>query len=318
MKQLVLGNSNLRVSQLCLGTMNFGSRDSKATAFAVLDAFSEAGGNFIDTANTYAHWIEGCIGGEAELAIGEWLKRTRKRSDMIIATKVGMAYGSVPEGLRESQIIAECDKSLKRLAVDTIDLYYAHIDDRSTPLHETLGAFERLIREGKVRAIGASNFRTWRVERSRNICNTNNWSSYCCIQQRYSYVRPKSGAQFTPQIFADDETIDYCLATGLTLVAYSPIERGAYQREDRKFPAQFLGHENADRLSVLESVCHEVDASPNQVVLAWMLNGDMPVMPVIGLSSKEQLTEAIQAANLQLSREHMDRLNSARTWGTAW
>jgi aryl-alcohol dehydrogenase-like predicted oxidoreductase len=205
MRQLTLGKGGPRVSEFCLGAMYFGTRNDRAESFALLDQFMDAGGNFIDTANIYAHWVEGGKGGESETMLGAWMRARGNREQCFIASKVGFAYPGIQPGLRAEQIEAECHKSLKRLGVDTIDLYYAHVDDRQTPLEETLAAFDSLIRAGKVRFIGASNYLAWRLERARWISQTQEWAAYCCIQQRYTYLRPKPGADFDPQISANDD-----------------------------------------------------------------------------------------------------------------
>jgi aryl-alcohol dehydrogenase-like predicted oxidoreductase len=140
------------------------------------------------------------------------MRERKNRAQMFIATKVGFGYPGVEQGLRAHQIETECEGSLKRLGIDTIDLYYAHVDDRNTPQEETLEAFDRLVKAGKVRLIGASNFLAWRLEEARWVSQTHGWAEYCCIQQRHSYVRPKPGGSFAPQIAANDDLLDYCRA----------------------------------------------------------------------------------------------------------
>ncbi|HAJ36825.1 MAG TPA: aldo/keto reductase, partial [Chloroflexi bacterium] len=139
-----LGRSGVDVSMYCLGAMYFGSRNDRTTSYRMLDRYVDAGGSFIDTANIYAWWVEGCRGGESETLLGEWLRERGNRDRLFIASKVGFQYDDVTRGLSAAQIEAECDKSLRRMGIDTIDLYYAHVDDRNTPMHETMEAFDRL------------------------------------------------------------------------------------------------------------------------------------------------------------------------------
>jgi len=157
MKTVRLSNTGVAVSALCLGTDYYGSRIDPKTAYQLLDQFVDAGGTFVDTSNIYACWIPGFVGGESETTIGKWMHERRNRARMFIATKVGFSYPGATGGLRANEIERECEKSLKRLQIDAIDLYYAHCDDRQTPLEEILEAFNQLVQAGKVQFIGASN-----------------------------------------------------------------------------------------------------------------------------------------------------------------
>lgn len=318
MKTVPLGNTGVEVSAFCLGTMHFGSRESEETSYRLLDQYIEAGGSFLDTANIYSFWMPGFIGGESETLLGKWMRAHGSRSRLFIATKVGLAYPGVERGLKAHQIEAECEKSLKRLGIETVDLYYAHVDDRDSPIEETMEAFDRLVRDGKVRFIGASNFQAWRLEEARWISQIRRWAEYCCIQQRYSYVRPKPGGLFVPQVAANNDFLDYCRSRGITLLAYSPLLGGAYTRADRSFPEQYLGTDTDGRLTVLRSVADEVEATANQVVYAWMMQSDPPVIPLIAASTIEQMRENLRALDIKLGAEQMARLNSACTGGTAW
>jgi aryl-alcohol dehydrogenase-like predicted oxidoreductase len=226
----------MEVSALCLGAMYFGTRNDKTTSYRMLDQYVDAGGSFIDTANIYASWVSGYAGGESESLLGEWMKERGNRSDLFIASKVGFSYGDVPKRLTARLIEQECDRSLKRLGVDTIDLYYAHVDDYDTPLKESLEAFDRLVKAGKVRFTGASNYLAWRLERAKCVSKMNDWTQFCCIQQRYTYLRPKPGTTFAPQVAVNDDLLDYCRHNDMTLLAYSVLLSGAYTRRDRGFP----------------------------------------------------------------------------------
>ena len=309
MRTVTLGTSGAQVSALCLGAMFFGTRNDEATSFALLDQYVAAGGSFIDTANIYAHWVEGFQGGESEALLGRWLKARGNRDSIFLASKVGFNYPAAPRSLAARHIIQEAEKSLTRLGVDTLDLFYAHVDDYRTPLEETLEAFDRLVQTGKVRTIGASNYLAWRLEKARWISRTNGWAEYCCVQQRYSYLRGRRAASFEPQVEANDDLVSYTRAEGVTLLAYSALLGGAYTRSDREFGEQYLGPDSDARLAALRAVADETGATANQVVLAWMLH--QGVLPLIAASTREQLQENLDALDVTLSDEQLARLNAA-------
>ncbi len=312
MKTLQLGNTGIDVSALCLGAMYFGSRNDKATSYQLLDQYVDAGGSFIDTANIYAWWVEGFQGTESETILGEWMRERKNRSQLFIASKVGFGYGDIERGLRAKQIESECEGSLKRLGVNTIDLYYAHVDDRNTPLEETMEAFNRLVQAGKVRLIGASNYLAWRLEEARWVSQTNDWAEYCCVQQRHTYVHPKPGASFDPQIAANDDLLDYCRVRGMTMLAYSPLLSGAYStRPDRTFDEQYVGPDTDVRVAALKTVAEDVGGTLNQIVLAWMLQSDPPVIPLVAGSTLAQMKENYGALDIELSSEQMTYLDEA-------
>jgi len=311
MRTVPLGNTGVQVSVFCLGTMYFGSSTDATTSYQLLDQYVEAGGSFLDTANIYARWVPGYRGGESETLLGRWMRERNTRSKLFLASKVGFEMPDVKRGLRASQIEEECEKSLKRLGVDTIDLYYAHRDDRNTPVEETVEAFDKLVKAGKIRFIGASNFSAWRLEEARWVSQTHGWAEYCCIQQRYSYVRPKPGANFDPQVAANEDLLDYCKTRGITLLAYSPLLRGAYTRSDRPFPEQYVGPDTEARVAVLKAIAEEKKATANQIVLAWMIHSEPCVIPLVAASTTDQLRENLGALNITLDVDDMVRLNNA-------
>ena len=311
MKTTPLGTTGENVSALCLGVLYYGNRVGKALSYRLMDRYVDAGGSFFDTANIYSFWLEGFKGGESETVLGQWMADRGNRSRMFIASKVGFAYPGVERGLRARQIEAECDKSLRRLQTDVIDLYYAHVDDRTTPLEETLEAFDSLVRAGKVRYLGASNFLAWRLEKARMVSRAHGWAEYVCIQQRHTYLRPKPGASFGDQISSNDDLLDYVRSEGVSLLAYSPLLNGAYTREDRAFQAQYLGPDSEARLAVLRAVAEEVGATANQVIYAWMMQSAPPVIPLMAASNDAQMTENLGALEVELSEAQMARLNGA-------
>jgi len=311
MKKVKLGHTDEMVSTLCLGMMYLGTKQNIDESFALLDQYIEAGGNFLDTANIYAHWIPGGRGGESEICLGQWLKARGNREQVFIATKIGFPYQGVPRSLKADLIVEECNKSLQRMGIETIDLYYAHNDDRGTPLEETLEAFHRLVQAGKVRYIGASNYLAWRLEEAWWTSRQHGWPTYQCVQQRHTYIRKKHGTTFDPQVAANEDLLDYCRNREITLLAYSALLSGAYTREDRQFDDNYLGADTENRVSTLRAVAREIEATPNQIVLAWMLASDPLVLPLIAASTTEQMDENLKALDIQLTEEELARLNKA-------
>jgi aryl-alcohol dehydrogenase-like predicted oxidoreductase len=311
MKTRPLGENGFQVSAMCLGTAYFGSKTDKDTSFQLLDQYYAAGGRFLDSANCYASWAPGGSGGDSERLIGEWLQERSNRAEMFIATKVGFAYPDADPGLAAWQIEAECEKSLQRLQTDYIDLFYAHLDDRNTSLEETLQAFDKLVKSGKVRFIGASNYHAWRLEEARWISKTQGWTEFCCVQNHYTYLRPKPGAEFSYWGVGNEELFDYCRERGLAFLAYSTLLWGAYERKDRRLWDKYAGPHSKSRLGALRALAAEIESTPNQVMLAWLMQSDPPVLPVIGVSKPAQLTQNLGALELQLTPEQMQRLNQA-------
>ena len=311
MKTVPLGKSGVDVSIYSLGAMYFGSRNDRATSYRMLDRYVDAGGSFIDTANIYAWWVEGFRGGESETLMGEWLAERGHRNRLFIASKVGFQYDDVTRGLTAAQIETECNKSLRRLGVDTIDLYYAHVDDRNTPQEETLAAFDRLVRAGKVRFIGASNFLAWRLAQAHALSEQHGWPDYVCLQQRHTSLRPKPGANFDPQLSLTEELVDYCRNNQVTLLAYSSLLSGAYQRADRPVPDEYRGPDADARLAALRSVAAAHGVTPNQVILAWLVQHQPPILPVMAASTDAQMAENLAALELVLTQDELEMLDKA-------
>lgn len=311
MEHVGLGKSGLRVSSLAFGTDLIGSKIDEGTSFQLLDYFEEHGGNFIDTANMYACWLPGCHGGESEKAIGKWMKSRGNRSRMVISTKLAFDFEDCSGGLSAAEIERECERSLRKLQTDTIDIYFSHRDDRQTPLEETMEAFHRLVKAGKIRAIGASNLFVWRIAEANMLSALRGWTEYCAIEQRYTYLRPRYGADFGPQIFIGDELKEYAKAHGTALIAYSILLRGAYTRSDRELPTQFAGPDSEARLKVLREVADEAGCSPNDVVIAWMRQSSPSILPIVAASRVEQLAENIDALKIKLSEQQMQQLDTA-------
>lgn len=314
------------VSALCLGAMNFGTSTDPEVATAILDRFVAAGGTFIDTANNYSHWAGD--GGESEKLLGRWMESRGNRDQLVIATKCG-ARTTTPgnpddenwEGLGATAIDSAVKGSLARLGVDRIDLYYAHIDDRSTPLEETVGAFGRLAADDIVDLVGCSNMTSWRLERARQLAADQRVAPYSVIQQRHTYLWPKPlrgggmrrlGSPHFRHV--GTEHLDYLDEhRDVTLVAYAALLGGSYGRPERPFPAE-LGYAHPAayaRFEELRQVAQELGATPNQVVLAWLLHQDPVVIPLFGASSLGQLDEALDAVEIHMDADLMDRLDNA-------
>lgn len=310
MRTVRLGTSEALVSAQCLGTMWFGVYVPEETAFRLLDIYYDRGGRFVDTANVYATWVEGFSEPVGEPLLARWMKSRRNRAQVFLATKLGVAYQRTPGGLRAGLIQQEVEKSLRRLKTDRIDLLYAHVDDFATPQEETMRAFDALTKTGKVGYIGASNFTAWRLASSNKVAELRNLSSYCCAQSNYSFLWPKRGADFgSPP--ASTELLHYCKQSGLTLVAYWALLKGCYGRPDRGIPEQYANARNSERLQLVQRTASNKGVNGNQVVLAWMMQSDPPVIPLITGSSDEQIVQDMEAENVTLGPTEWNLLQDA-------
>jgi aryl-alcohol dehydrogenase-like predicted oxidoreductase len=311
MRKTKLGRSGLEVSPLCMGSDVLGSKHDRPTSFAVLDAFRERGGTFLDTGNFYAAWLPGCVGGESETIVGEWLKARGCRDEMVIGTKLGFDYPGSPGGLSASEIRSECDKSLNRLGTDRIDIYWAHRDDPNTSQAETMLAFDGLVRAGKVRAVGASNLRVWRIAQANEIARANGWVQYSAVEQRFTYLRPHHAADFGPQLCIGDELRAFASNSGVALVAYSVLLGGAYDKPGAVLPPQYASAEADVRIAVLKAVAAEIGATVNQVIIAWIRQQSPAILPIIAGSKPAQIAVSVDALKLALTEEQMQRLDTA-------
>ena len=311
MKKIQLSQTGVEVSCLCLGTLRFGTRNNYEQSARLMDMYVEAGGSFIDTANSYDRWCSQGKGGESQVTIGRWLRERNNRDEIFLATKVGFGYGDVPEGLAAATIIAECENSLRQLGTDRLDLFYAHHDDSNTPLAETLTAFDRLVKDGKVRFVGASNYLAWRLADADAIAAQKQLAGFTCVEQRFSYLRPGPSADFGLQRVIDENLMSYCDARGKTMLPYTPLLRGAYVRSDRPIPAPYLGADTGVRLATLREVARELGATLNQVVLAWMMQRQPPLLPVFSAGNLKQMEENLGSLDITLSTAQMERLDRA-------
>jgi aryl-alcohol dehydrogenase-like predicted oxidoreductase len=313
MQNRKLGRSGLEVSPLAFGGNVFGWTADEPTSMRLLDRFVDEGFNFIDTADMYSRWVPGHTGGESEALIGKWLAKTGKRSQVVIATKVGMEMGPDRKGLAAAYIERAVEDSLKRLQTDHIDLYQSHTDDAQTPLVETLGAYEKLIRAGKVRAIGASNYSAERFEEALAVSEKRNLPRYESIQPLYNlYDR----SDYEQKLQAA------CLKNGVGVISYfslaSGFLTGKYRSEADlgKSPRgqgvkKYLTGRGARILDALDKVAGQASATPAQVALAWLMTRPGITAPIVSASSLPQLEELFAATRLELSRDARELLNAA-------
>lgn len=313
MKKIALGQSGIEVTELGYGCMMFGAKLEEAEAHAQLDAYLERGGNMLDTANIYGRRKADGSGraGRSEEIIGTWLKDRGNRDKVVLASKVGFAYPGIEYGTSAKQIREECEKTLRRLQTDYLDLYYLHTDDIAVPMEETLAAMDALVREGKVRAIGASNFSAWRLERARQLCAANGWAQICCIQQRYSYLRPKAESVFQGQKYVTEELREYVQNTGITLLAYCPLLKGAYVNPEKPFMEQYLSEDSRRRLEALDKLAGETGYSKVQIIYYWLMHRAPGAIPLVTTTSQKQFEEAMGTLEIHLTEEQMDALTAA-------
>ena len=305
---ITLPETDLVVHELCLGSNIFGSNADEAQSHAVLDAYRNLGGNFIDTADAYNQWVEGHIGGESEKVIGSWLKKVDNRAEIVIATKVSK-MNSRP-GLSAANIFAACEESLNRLQTDYIDLYYSHGDDLDIPMEETLGAYAQLIAQGKVRYIAASNFSPERLRLSLEVSRDNNLPSYVAVQEKYNLVDRATYEGEMAQTVAE---------FGLSNIPFYGIARGFLSGKyrpgvtdvDSMRAAGALEYANEKNFAVLEaidSIAKVHNAPVSAIALAWLRSQPTVSTPIASARTVEQLHEIIQI--IELSAEELFALSA--------
>ena len=314
-----LGRTGLQVTPLCFGGNVFGWTIDEPTSFKVLDAYAEAGGNFIDTADVYSRWASGNQGGESETVTGNWMAERGNRQAMIVATKVGSPMGDGPneKGLSRGHIIAGVEASLRRLKTDYIDLYQSHIDDADTPLDETLRAYDDLVRQGKVRYIGASNYSAWRLMKSLAVSQQLNLSRYDSIQPVYSLANRAS---------FERELEPLCLAEGVGVITYSSLASGFLTGKYRRngplptsaraggIQQRYMNDKGFGIIEAVSQVAEQHDATPTQVALAWILARPGVTAPIASTTSVEQTQEMMAALDLKLNSDDLTALDRASSW----
>lgn len=312
MQQRQLGNSPLSVSPLVLGGNVFGWNVGEKRAFELLDAFVDAGGNLIDTADMYSAWVPGNRGGESETIIGKWLTHSGKRQQVLIATKVGK--WSRQPGLSPVNIRQAVEGSLKRLQTECIDLYFAHKDDADTLMADTLGEFARLLEAGKIRAIGASNFSAARVADALAVAKKHGLPRYECLQPEYNLVS-RRGYEAELEPLARDENLGvtsyYGLASGFLSGKYRSAADVVGNAVRGGSVRQYLNPHGLGVLAALDEVAAAHQATPAQVALAWLMARPGLTAPIASATSVEQLRELLGAAALSLSADEIAQLDLA-------
>ena len=328
-----LGRSGLHLFPIGLGTMQFGWSAGEDAAYSIMDAYYQAGGNFIDTADIYTTWTPGNPGGVSEEIVGRWMKARGNRDDLVVATKVRGAMGGMAdnqgrdtvhqrEGLSRRWILRACEDSLRRLQTDHIDLYQAHWVDNQTPIEETLAAFTELVQRGYVRYIGCSNYSAWRLMQALWTSDRKGLESYVSIQPEYSLLSP-TRANF------ERELQRVCVEYGLGVIPWSPLGGGMLTgkyRRGQPLPESVRADENAarrfsdrnfDTVETLEAVAARHGARPAQVALAWMLAQPAVTAPIIGANSVAQLQELLGTVELQLSPDDLAEVSKVSDWERA-
>lgn len=313
MEKRRLGRSDLMVSPLCLGGNVFGWTADETTSFKVLDAYVDAGLNFIDTADVYSTWVPGHTGGESETIIGKWMKARGNRDKLVIATKVGSEMAPDRKGLSKSYIRAAVEDSLRRLQTDTIDLYQSHRDDLDTPQQETLEAYEGLIRAGKVRAIGASNFTAARLKEALEISAKLGLPRYESLQPKYNLSdRAEYEAELEPLCRKEEVGVIpyYGLASGFLTGKYrSEADFGKSVRGGRM--AAYLDDRGRRILAALDEVSARKRATPAQIALAWLMARPGLTAPIASATSVEQVQDLVKATQVRLDDQDIAELNRA-------
>jgi len=312
MEMRKIGNTDIAIAPLVLGGNVFGWSADEATSFAVLDAFAAEGLQCIDTADTYSGWVPGNSGGESETIIGRWLKKSGKRDQIVIATKV--AKWSKHRGLSPANIAAAADDSLKRLGIELIDIYFAHEDDASVPLADTLGAFQRLIEAGKVRAIGASNYSGARLAEALAVSAEHGLARYEVVQPEYNLVARREYEKNIEPVVKREKlgvVCYYALASGFLTGKYrsqadlgkSAARGGAVEK--------YLNARGLRVLTALDSIASAHRATPAQVALAWLIARPSITAPIASATSAEQVRDIAAATRLSLAAEEIAELDAA-------
>nr|WP_039937834.1 aldo/keto reductase [Streptomyces himastatinicus] len=309
--------------QLALGAMLFGTVQDERRSFEILDRFVDAGGVWIDTANCYAFWSDPTgFGGQSETLLGRWLARRPGVRDRVrISTKVGCEpteagrFPETAEGLSAEVIKRGIEGSLRRLGTDHVELYWAHKPDPATPLDETVAAFDELVAAGTVGRLGCSNYPVWQLERARKLARAHGGAGFTAVQQQHTYLHHRRVAE--PLVrhrfgVVSDEVLHYLEHhPDIALWAYTPLLNGRYTRPDRPLPAEYDHPGTARRLAALDEIAAETGTNRNRVVLAWLTGGTPAATPIVGVSTVEQLDEAVAGVSLELSTEQRERLDRA-------
>jgi aryl-alcohol dehydrogenase-like predicted oxidoreductase len=313
MERRRLGNSGLKVAPLAFGGNVFGWTVAEKTGFELLDAFVAHGFNLIDTADVYPKWAPGNQGGESETMIGNWLRHSGRRQDVVIATKVGVEMAPDRKGLSKGHILRSAEESLRRLQTDYIDLYQSHVDDQSTPLEETLEAYDQLMKQGKVRAIGASNYNAARLEEALHVSRSRGLPRYESLQPLYNlYDRAVFEDELEPLCARDNIGVVpyYSLAAGFLSGKYR-AEADLAEKARGNAVKKYLNERGLRILAALDAVAAKYDSTPARVALAWLIARPTITAPIASATSLDQLNDLIAATRLKLDHESIESLNRA-------
>ena len=316
MEKRKLGNSGIEVAPLALGGNVFGWTIDEPTSFKIWDGFIDAGYNLVDTADVYSRWQTGHVGGESETIIGNWLKKSGKRDKVVLATKVGMDMGGENKGLSQKHIFKSLEDSLKRLQTDYIDLYQSHKDDPDTPQEETLAAYAELVKQGKVKAIGASNYGAARLSEALNISEQKGYPVYQTLQPEYNlYAREGY----------EKELESFCVQHGIGVITYfslaSGFLTGKYRGEDDFGKSKrgggmkrFLNERGFKILEALDEVSKQLNATQAQIALSWLIARKGITAPIVSATNLEQLNDILKSVEVKLDASAINKLDQASEW----
>lgn len=316
MESRKLGNSDLLVGRLALGGNVFGWTADEAASFKLLDAFIDSGLNLVDTADSYSTWVPGHSGGESEAIIGKWFKQSGKRAKTILATKVASPMGEGKKGLSKKYILSEVEDSLRRLQTDYIDLYQSHRDDPNTPVEETLSAYAELVKQGKVRYIGCSNFTAARIDESLKASRKHGYPEYVSVQPNYNlYDREDYEKNLEPTVASQGLGVIpyFSLAAGFLTGKYKSKQE-AEKAARAGMVTKFFTDRGTRILAALENVAKQHNATQAQVALAWLIARPSITAPIASATKLDQLHDIIAATKLTLDASAIEELNKASAY----
>lgn len=319
MQKRALGKSGLEIAPLMFGGNVFGWTADEATSFRLLDAFVDRGFNAVDTANVYSVWIPGHQGGESETILGKWFQESGKRDKVVLATKVGFKMGDGSQGLKKEYILRAAEESLQRLQTDVIDLYQSHTDDGETPLEETLSAYDELLKSGKVRAIGASNYKGDRLREAEKVAQQHGLPAYTTLQPEYNLYNRQGYESDLEPVAKEFElgVIPYfALASGFLTGKYQSLEDTKGAKRGARVE-KYFDDRGIRILKALAAVAEETGAKQASVALAWLMAQPTVTAPIVSATSTAQLDDLFAAVDLQLSPDQLQTLTEASAGDSA-